>query len=143
MSRRGGPRTSIRPRRCAGNDARGQSPMDPSRNSDRRCEAPKGGAMMMRMRLGPFVSLTIAFASACSSRDLRIVAGTNDSLVVNNRLSVPLPVYGVDARGRRHTITGLRYQRIGGDSISLTADGRVTCTRRADTRVTVSHERLT
>jgi hypothetical protein len=38
---------------------------------------------VMRMRLEPFVSLTIVFASACSSRDLRIVAGTNDSLVVN------------------------------------------------------------
>lgn len=98
---------------------------------------------MMRMRPGLFVSLTIVLASACSSRDLRIVAGTNDSLVVNNRLSVPLPVYGVDARGRRHTIAGLRYRRIGGDSMALTPDGRVTCSRRADARVTVSHERLT
>jgi hypothetical protein len=98
--------------------------------------------MMMRMRLGSFVSLTIAFASACSSPDVQIVAGTHDSLVVNNRLSVSLPVYGVDARGRRHTIAGLRYQRIGGDSISLTPDGHVTCSRRADVRVRVSHERL-
>ena len=98
---------------------------------------------MMRMRLGPFVSLTIVFASACSSRVVRSVAGTNDSLVINNRLSVPLPVYGVDARGRRHTIAGLRYRRIGGDSISLTPDGRVTCSRRADARVSVSHGLLT
>ena len=96
-----------------------------------------------RMRLGPFVSWTIVLATACSSRVVRIVAGTNDSVVVNNRLSVPLPVFGVDARGRRHTITGLRYQHIGGDSISLTPDGRVTCSRRADAQVSVSHERLT
>jgi len=96
-----------------------------------------------RMRLGPFVSWTIVLATACSSRVVRIVAGTNDSVVVNNRLSVPLPVFGVDARGRRHTMTGLRYQHIGGDSISLTPDGRVTCSRRADAQVSVSHERLT
>jgi hypothetical protein len=97
----------------------------------------------LRMRLGPFVSWTIVLATACSSRAVRIVAGTNDSVVVNNRLSVPLPVYGVDARGRRHTIAGLRYQRIGGDSITLTPDGRVTCSRRADAHVSVSDKRLT
>jgi hypothetical protein len=98
---------------------------------------------MIAMRLGAFVSSTIVFASACSSRDLRLVAGINDSLVVNNRLAFALPVYGVDARGRRHAVAGLRYRRIGGDSISLTPDGRVTCSRRADARVSVSHERLT
>ena len=96
----------------------------------------------MRLRRWLFVSVVIAFASGCSSRVVRLVAGTNDSLVVNNRLSVVLPVYGVDVRGRRHSIAGLRYQRIGGDSISLTPDGRVTCSRRADVRVVVSNERL-
>ena len=70
----GGPRASIRRRRCARTDARGQLPV-------------------MRMRLEPFVSLTIVFASACSSRDPRIVAGTNDSLVVNvPRLLIVYPV---------------------------------------------------
>jgi hypothetical protein len=98
---------------------------------------------MIPIRLSRLVVFAIVFACGCSSRPVRIVAGTNDSLVVNNRLSVPLPVYGVDARGRRHTIAGLQYQRIGGDSISLTPDGRVTCSRRADARVTVSHEPLT
>lgn len=51
---------------------------------------------MIAMRPGTFVALTLVFASACASRDLRIVAGTNDSLVVNNRVSVLLPVYGVE-----------------------------------------------
>ncbi len=71
---------------------------------------------MIALRLGAFVSLTFALASACDSHGLRIVAGTNDSLVVNNRLSVPLPVDGVDARGRRHANVGLRYQQVSGDS---------------------------
>jgi hypothetical protein len=97
---------------------------------------------MSAIRFGTFVSAMFVFASACSSRDVRIVAGTNDSLVINNRVSVPLPVYGVDIRGRRHAIVGLRYQQISGDSISLTEDGRVTCSARADARVRVSHERL-
>lgn len=89
------------------------------------------------------VAFTIVVASGCSSRAVRISAGINDSVVVNNRLPVILPVYGVDARGRRHTIAGSTYQRISGDSIALTPDGSVTCSRRADARVRVTHERLT
>lgn len=98
---------------------------------------------MIALRVGTSVAFAIVVASGCSSRTVRIVAGANDSLVINNRLSVPLPVYGVDARGRRHAIAGLRYEQMSGDSILLTPDGSVTCSRRGDARVRVTHEQLT
>ncbi|HEX3867150.1 MAG TPA: hypothetical protein VHV78_10365 [Gemmatimonadaceae bacterium] len=79
----------------------------------------------------------------CTARPVRLVAGASDTVVVNNRLAVPLPVYGVDARGHRLTLSGMQYRVLSGDRIALTRDGLVTCDRRAAAVVRVDRGALT
>lgn len=94
---------------------------------------------MIAMRRGAFVSLTIVFASACSSNRCRHQR--------QRRRQQPSlgSATGVWRRRTRATTCDRRI------AISANqwrfdfarADGRVTCSRRADARVRVSRERLT
>ena len=74
---------------------------------------------------------TVATA-ACARRPARLVAGTSDTVVVNDTLSVPVPMYGLDASGRRVAVRGVRFDSMSTNGIHLSADGDVTCSRRAD-----------
>lgn len=79
-------------------------------------------------------SIALALAAvACSDRQpVRLVAGRGDTIIVNGRLPVVLPVYGIDARGRRRPVRGARFEWVGGDSLSISRDGVMSCDRRRD-----------
>jgi hypothetical protein len=86
--------------------------------------------------------VTLTLAACGGARPVHLVAGMSDTVVVNNHDRVLLPVHGVDARGRAHAVTGLRYEWLSGDPIPLSADGYVTCTRQADVQARVSRGEL-
>jgi hypothetical protein len=63
---------------------------------------------------------------------VRLVAGTSDTVVVNDRLEVPIPMYGLDASARRIDVRGVEFEPISENGITLSRDGRVKCSQRAD-----------
>lgn len=71
-------------------------------------------------------------ATACGGKAVRIVAGTSDTVVVNDRLPIPVPVYGLDESGRRIDVRGVQFDPISENGIRLSRDGHVTCAQRAD-----------
>ncbi len=71
-------------------------------------------------------------ASACTGKPLQLVAGTSDTVVVNDKSPVPVPMYGLDASRRRVDVRGVRFQPISANGVVLSADGHVTCAQRAD-----------
>ena len=73
----------------------------------------------------------------------RIVAGKADTIVVNSRDAVPLPVQVLDDAGHELPATGLRFERVSGDSVQLAATGKITCAQRGDTQVRASLGALT
>lgn len=82
-----------------------------------------------------------AFVSACAptpGAPARLLVGANDTLVVSNRKPVHIPIRALDATGRETPMSGVRFQWISGDSLTLTATGNITCSRNADGTVRAS-----
>ncbi len=100
--------------------------------TDRRRHAPHASAVML--------FLTVA---ACVREPARLTAGKSDTVVVNSRRSVQLPVRLVDAAGRTLGSRGVRYEWVSGDRVPLSDDGRVTCERPADAQVRATRGDLT
>jgi hypothetical protein len=72
----------------------------------------------------------LAVTVGCTSRrPVRLVAGRSDTVVVNTSTRVQIPVTGVDAMGRVHDVSGLEFEWLSGDPISLSSDGDVTCAK--------------
>jgi len=71
-------------------------------------------------------------AAACGGKAVRLVAGTSDTVVVNDRRPVPIPVYGLDASARRIEVRGVEFQPISENGITLSRRGQVKCSGRAD-----------
>jgi hypothetical protein len=79
---------------------------------------------------------------ACTdARPVRLVGGRSDTVIVNNRGSVPLRLRLVDVNGVEHHARGVHYRLIAGD-LELADDGRVTCDRRGDGTVEATLEDL-
>jgi hypothetical protein len=101
----------------------------------------------MRPLLWLLLPVVIAGCERASARPLgppaRLVAGKADTVVVNSRSTVTLPVQVLDAAGHELPVTGLRFERVSGDSVKLAATGRITCDRRSDAAVRVSLGALT
>jgi hypothetical protein len=76
--------------------------------------------------------------AACKGAPARLSNGISDSVIVNSVKTARLSVQVLDARGRELPSNGVQYRWTSGDSISLTADGRVTCSRQGDAEVRVS-----
>ena len=70
--------------------------------------------------------------TACGGKAVRLVAGTSDTVVVNDRLPTSVPVYGLDEAGRRIDVRGVLFESLSEDGITLSRDGQVKCSRRAD-----------
>lgn len=88
-------------------------------------------------------SLSCVTLAACvGGTPARIVAGEADTVVVNNRQSVPIPARLLDADGRTLRAKDLRWRWVAGDHVPITADGRVSCARPGDAEVRVSQGRL-
>lgn len=77
----------------------------------------------------PVVLLTLA---ACKGAPARLVAGTADTIIVNNQQPVQLPVRVFDAAGHRLDSTSVRYQWTSGVAVRVSATGVATCTQPGD-----------
>lgn len=87
------------------------------------------------MTFSPAMVAVLCVAGACStpareSVPTRLVVGTGDTLVVNNRRAAQIPVRVLDAAGHELSATGVRFERIDGDSIAIGGAGTVTCDTR-------------
>jgi hypothetical protein len=85
----------------------------------------------------------LALESACSlprepGAPARLLAGAADTVIVNNRRPVSIPIRAFDASDRSVPVVGMHYVRTAGDSIHVTADGIVTCAQRGDATVRAS-----
>ena len=82
------------------------------------------------------ISLLAFFAFvACNGPPARLVAGTADTIVVNNRRPVQLPMRVFDAAGHHLDSTSVRYQWTAGVPVEVSATGIVTCTQAGDATV--------
>lgn len=96
----------------------------------------------MRRVVFALLPLAVVSCERASARPLgppaRLVAGRADTVVVNSRSAVPLPVQVLDEAGHDLPTSGLHFERVAGDPVALSPDGRVTCARRADAEMRVS-----
>jgi hypothetical protein len=76
--------------------------------------------------------------TACKGPPARLVAGTADTVVVNNRRPVQLPMRVLDAAGRLLEPTGVRYQWTAGVPLPVSETGVATCTQAGDATVRAS-----
>lgn len=83
------------------------------------------------MRLAS-VCVAVVCAACTDAAPVRIVAGRTDTLVVNHRREVSLPVAAVNADG--DTVVGgiASWRLVSGDNVGLTDSGTVHCTQNAD-----------
>jgi hypothetical protein len=92
------------------------------------------------------LSLAVASCERASARPLgppaRLVAGKADTVVVNSRSAVTLPVQVLDEAGHELPATGLRFEHVSGDPLPLSSSGRITCDHRGDAEVRVSRGAL-
>ncbi|MFN2602188.1 MAG: hypothetical protein ABR582_05465 [Gemmatimonadaceae bacterium] len=82
--------------------------------------------------------LVLAATAACKGPPARLIAGTSDTVIVNNRRPVQLPMRVLDAGGRALERTGVRYRWISGMPVSVSATGVTKCTRAGDATVRAS-----
>lgn len=73
----------------------------------------------------------------------RVVVGSGDTVVINHIRPVRLPARVLDDAGRELPDTALRYRRVGGSDLPLSAQGVVTCTRAGDVIATAELEGVT
>jgi hypothetical protein len=83
------------------------------------------------------LAATIVLLCACERQPqpgppVHLVAGASDTVVVNSRYPMALPVRALDAMGRTVAGAPIRYTWAGHDSLPVTATGAVTCTRSGD-----------
>lgn len=98
-----------------------------------------------RLRLAAFLGglvltslLVLVALSARNGPPARLDAGTSDTVIVNSREPVTLPVQVLDAAGHVLRVTGVRYQWVSGAPLRMSAAGQVTCEQRGDALVRAS-----
>ncbi|HEX7981134.1 MAG TPA: hypothetical protein VF461_21175 [Gemmatimonadaceae bacterium] len=86
--------------------------------------------------------LALASCERVSARSLgppaRLVAGRGDTIIVNSLHTATLPVQVLDDAGHPLPPQKLRFERVSGDSVSLSSSGQITCERRGDAGVRVT-----
>jgi len=82
-------------------------------------------------------------AAAVPAQAARLSAGASDTVIVNSVRPTALPVRALDAAGRVIAGAPIRYERLAGAALPVTADGKVTCTRAEDATVRAVLGRLT
>ncbi|HEX9085830.1 MAG TPA: hypothetical protein VF836_13905, partial [Gemmatimonadaceae bacterium] len=83
-------------------------------------------------------AVALLVASACKGPPARLVAGISDTVIVNNRAPVQLPVRVLDAAGHVLQATGMRYRWTSGVPVPVSATGVVVCTKPGDATVRAS-----
>jgi len=90
-----------------------------------------------------YTSLLVACLAACQGEPSRVVVGTADTVVLNHRGPVRLPVRLLDDAGRELERRPLRVEPVRGTQLRLADDGSVTCLGHDDAVVRVSAGRAT
>jgi hypothetical protein len=89
------------------------------------------------------LAVVLCAAAGCKGPPSRLVAGTADTVIVNNRRPVQLPIRVLDAAGHRLDSSGVRYQWMAGVSVPVSATGVVTCTQPGDATLSAAVGALT
>ncbi len=89
------------------------------------------------------LAVVLCAAAACKGPPSRLVAGTADTVIVNNRRPMQLPIRVLDAAGHRLDSSSVRYQWIAGVSVPVSATGVVTCTQPGDATLSAALGALT
>ncbi|MGI8401724.1 MAG: hypothetical protein ACR2NS_09020 [Gemmatimonadaceae bacterium] len=76
--------------------------------------------------------------ATCKGQPARLVAGNADTVIVNNRRAVQLPIKVFDGAGHLLPDSGVRYRWIRGYPVSISSTGSVTCTQAGDAIVRAS-----
>lgn len=84
----------------------------------------------------------LLFACAREGTPDRLVAGAADTVIVNYTHEAKIPLRVLDERGHVLSDSGARYRWVGGDSLSISSDGRVKCLHSMDASVEVSLNHL-
>jgi hypothetical protein len=82
--------------------------------------------------------IAILGLTACKGPPARIVAGRADTVIVNSRRAVQLPIRVFDAAGHTLDSTDVRYEWTAGAPVPVSAKGVVTCTQTGDVTVRAS-----
>lgn len=82
--------------------------------------------------------VTLAAMTGCKGPPARLVAGIADTVIVNNRRPVQLPMRVLDAGGHLLAKTGVRYRWMSGMPVSVSATGVTKCTHAGDATVRAS-----
>lgn len=82
--------------------------------------------------------LLLGLAGCADEMPARLSVATGDTIVLNSRSLVQMPVRVHDAAGRTLTSRPLRYQRLSGGDIQLSENGQARCVRSEDAEVLVS-----
>jgi hypothetical protein len=76
--------------------------------------------------------------AGCKGAPARLVAGQSNTVIVNNRRPVQLPVRVLDKAGRHLDSTGVRYEWMAGAPVSVSPTGIVKCTESGDATLRAS-----
>ena len=87
-----------------------------------------------------WLTLPVVFLAfvACKGPPARLVAGVADTVVVNSRRPVQLPLRVLDPAGRSLDSAGVQYRWTAGMPVPVSATGVVTCTQSGDATVRAS-----
>ena len=95
--------------------------------------AQPSGMRCGRDSIGRCKQLLVALlVGACAGPPAQLVIGTADTVLVNSRRAVMVPVRLLDAKGRELRAKNVRFEQVAGEHVPLTPDGRVTCPARGD-----------
>jgi hypothetical protein len=84
------------------------------------------------------LSIGVALLACNRAAPVRLVAGLDDTAIVNSTRRTALPVSAYDAAGRVVALSHPRFEWLSGDTISLSPNGDVQCTRRGDATIRVT-----
>ena len=84
-------------------------------------------------------ALLLLSLGACARTPERLRLGSSDTVVVNSREPVALPVHAFDRDGRELRVRRTRFTKLTGDDrVRISDDGVVTCLGRGDAQISVT-----
>jgi hypothetical protein len=89
----------------------------------------------------PWLLAFLALAAACTESNgppVRLVGGAADTVIINNRAEIRIPLRVLDAHGHSLPDSGVRYRLIVGHQIALSPTGKIKCLHSADATVQAS-----
>ena len=95
------------------------------------------------------LSALIALGTLCACSDApstgppaRLIGGTTDTVIINHRREIRIPVRVLDVDGHALADSGVRYRWVSGEELPVSVVGMVTCAHSADLRVEASLGKL-